>query len=99
MPGISDHNIIFVELDLSPATHTQTPRKIPLYKKARWDSMKEDIATLNQTIKSMAENNTDINAIWDKFTTTLKTSIQQHIPHKSARPRETLIDHHGLTRK
>lgn len=89
MPGISDHDTVFVELDLSPVTHTQTPRKIPLYKKARWDSMKEDMATLHQTIKSMAENNTDINTIWDKFTTTLKTSIQQHIAHKTARPRET----------
>jgi hypothetical protein len=91
MPGISDYDYdtVFVELGLSPVTHTQTPRKFPLYKKARLESMKEDMATLHQTTKSMAENNTDINTIWDKFTTTLKTSIQQHTPHKTARPRET----------
>ena len=37
----------------------------------------------------MAEKNTNINAIWHKFTTSLKTTKQQHIPHKTARPRET----------
>ena len=35
MPGISDHYIVFVELDLSPNIHIKTPRKTPLYKKAR----------------------------------------------------------------
>ena len=37
--GISDHNIPLVELDVRPVRRRQRPRKIHLYKKAKWDAM------------------------------------------------------------
>jgi hypothetical protein len=95
MLGMSDHDTDFIELDLSRVTHTQTPRKIPLYKKGRWDSMKKDIATLHQTTKSMAENNTHINSTWIKFTTTLK---QEHNNICLTKLLDQEKHHHGLTR-
>jgi hypothetical protein len=42
-PGISDHNIVYTEMNMSSAINTQKPRKIPIYRKAKWDSMKEDV--------------------------------------------------------
>ena len=32
MPGLSDHNIVFTELDINPQRAKQKPRDIPLYK-------------------------------------------------------------------
>ena len=48
MPGISDHDIVFAEFDLRPVKHSQKPRQIPLYKKAKWDLIREDMAQLSQ---------------------------------------------------
>ena len=36
MQGLSDHEVVFVELNVSPVK-IQHPRKIPLYSKANWD--------------------------------------------------------------
>ena len=34
IPGISDHNCLLVEGDISPIINNQSKRQIPLYKKA-----------------------------------------------------------------
>ena len=44
IPGISDHDAVYAEIDIKPVRHKQTPRKISLYKKASWDSMKTDMS-------------------------------------------------------
>ena len=39
LPGISDHDVVFTEIDVSPKKNVQKPRKIPLYKKADWERL------------------------------------------------------------
>jgi hypothetical protein len=34
-PGISDHDIVYAEMNMNSAINTQKPRKIPIYKKAK----------------------------------------------------------------
>ena len=58
IPGISDHDIVFAEVDLKIKQKTQKPRSIPLYKKAKWDTMKEEISDLHRSIKEHDEINT-----------------------------------------
>lgn len=56
-PGISSsHDAVFTEIDVSPVTHKQVPRNIPLYKQARWDSMRSDSQELDKDIRQMAPN-------------------------------------------
>ena len=31
IPGISEHDVVYAEIDIKPVRHKQTPRKIPLY--------------------------------------------------------------------
>jgi hypothetical protein len=38
-------------LDMNSAINTQKPRKIPIYRKAKWDSMKEDVSNLHRKIQ------------------------------------------------
>lgn len=40
IPGLSDHNIPYCEINIATQKIRQSPRKIPLYKKADWESMK-----------------------------------------------------------
>ena len=43
LPGVSNHNIVFAELDLRPVKYKQKPRQIPLYKRANWDLIRVDM--------------------------------------------------------
>ena len=43
IPGLSDHDIVLTEFALAPIKLKQKPRAIPLYKKANWDTMKQEL--------------------------------------------------------
>ena len=34
LPGVSDHDIVFTELDMRPVLQRQKPRQVPIYRKA-----------------------------------------------------------------
>jgi hypothetical protein len=50
MPRLSDHDIVFTELDINPQRAKQKPRDIPLYKKANWENIKEDLKSIKITV-------------------------------------------------
>jgi hypothetical protein len=66
-PGISDHDIVYAEMNMNSAINTQKPRKIPIYRKAKWDSMKEDVSNLHRKIQQESTNGADINKLWNIF--------------------------------
>ena len=89
MPGISDHDIVFAEMDIRPEKHIQKPRLIPPYKKANWGEIKEDMKALNESITSLySSDTTDVNTMWEHFKDTLQTSLKSHIPHRRAKTKD-----------
>ena len=46
MPGLSDHDIVLVEVNSHPEIIKQVPRDIPLYKKTNWDKLKQSMRDL-----------------------------------------------------
>jgi conjugal transfer/entry exclusion protein len=85
MPGLSDHDIVLIELDINPQRAKQKPRDIPLYKKASWENIKEDLKSIQNTVNTMKEMNHPINSIWDYFQTSLEESIKRNVPIKTTR--------------
>ncbi|KAK3085883.1 hypothetical protein FSP39_009995 [Pinctada imbricata] len=81
MPGISDHDIVFLEFNLTPKKVKQIQRNIPLYKKANWDTIKNEINNMNHKIQQEANIRTT-NELWIIFKTSLNEIIMKHIPHK-----------------
>lgn len=55
-PGISDHNIVYMELDINVDQRKQKLRTIPLYKRANWNSMKEETNKLSSKIEEDEKN-------------------------------------------
>ncbi len=51
-PGISDHDIPLVEIDVKPIKRRQPPKQIPLYRKAQWDKIKEELEEVNEKISN-----------------------------------------------
>ena len=86
LPGISDHDIVFAEMDFRPDKHVQKPRLIPLYKKANWGQIKEDMKSLNETL--YFSDTTDVNTLWEHFKDNLHSSLKSHIPHRRAKTRD-----------
>ena len=85
LPGISDHDIVFAEIDTNIIKKTQKPRNIPLYKKAEWDTIRGDMASTHAKIMEMESDNCSVDDMWEHFRTNLDTSIKANIPHKKVR--------------
>jgi hypothetical protein len=90
LPGISDHDIVFAEVDLKIKTKIQKPRSIPLYKKAKWDTMKEELAGLMDKLNELDNIKTCTNEMWCVFKNHLEEIVKKHVPHKIAKTKESL---------
>jgi hypothetical protein len=76
------HNKFMDIVDVNPQRAKQKPRNMPLYKKANWKNIKEDLKSIRNTVNTMKEMNQPINSIWDHF----QTSLEESIDFQSNRP-------------
>ena len=83
LPGLSDHDIVLVEVNSRPEIIKQVPRDIPLYKKANWDQLKQSMRDLYTEFQSEPAT-TDSQAIGDKFTSRFQQGIDKYIPTRSS---------------
>ncbi|CAG2246260.1 unnamed protein product [Mytilus edulis] len=88
IPGISDDDILFADLKTIPSKQTQKPRKISLYKKAKWDNIKEDLKSINEEITKMNHHDCCTQDMWDYFQNKLENTINTNIPQKTARSKD-----------
>ena len=89
IPGISDHDIVYTELDFRPVRYHQKPRQIPLYNKANWEGMKTDILGIFDQIQQMYNDpNCTTNAMWTLFKQTIVKAINEHIPQKQVKEKD-----------
>ena len=80
-PGISDHDIVFAELNITPTKFKQKPRNIPIYRKAKWEAMKTELDTLYNEMSNKASTCSAEN-LWIDFKTKLESLVKQCIPFK-----------------
>ena len=88
IPGVSDHDAVFLELDMRPVTLCQNRRPIPIYEKAKWDNIRKDLSDVLVTLQDMYSSLNDCaNTMWETFRDKLTGSVLKHIPHKIPKPR------------
>lgn len=81
LPAMSDHYPVFAELSLSAHKIQEKPRTIPLYRKADWDALREDLVNFKfQMDPTMTDN---VDELWSTFSNHLNKSIQKYIPLKT----------------
>ena len=66
IPGISDHDIVFVEMNITPTKLKQKPRQVPIYKKANWETMKLELDNLYLKLAENA-NKLSTENLWTDF--------------------------------
>ena len=72
---------------IAPLKRKQVPRKVPIYKKPDWDSLKTAMKDLHERMVLM--DYTDTEALWKTFLSTLKEAVQEHIPHQQLRAKDS----------
>ena len=89
IPGLSDHDIVYAEVDLLPARSKQRPRQIPLCKKAKWDNVRNDLNDIHHKIQEMNEEGRNVDEMWTHFQIHLEKSVKTNIPHKTSRQKDS----------
>jgi hypothetical protein len=95
MPGISDHCIPYLELQLKPVRKKAVQRQIPLYHKADWGSLRTDAGALSDSICAAHTPDSDPEEIWSAFRDGITSLVKQHVPHKtsSTKPHLSWVDY------
>ena len=88
LPGLSDHDIVFTEVNINTKKSIQKTRNIPLYSRANWANMKDDLNKLHEDIIKMKDQKSNVNAMWTRFQTKLEKSIDVNVPKKIARKKD-----------
>ncbi|CAG2220727.1 unnamed protein product [Mytilus edulis] len=81
IPGISDHEIVYIESNLKPRRAKKQPRKVFLYKKANTEQIKEKINNIHLNDITNLENLT-MDELWDNFKTKVLKTMEESIPTK-----------------
>ena len=82
VPGVSDHDIVFVESNIS-ATRSKPPqRKIFLWKRANYVGMKESVNLASASFVAKNKTSTDINQLWGDFKDMCHQAITDNVPTK-----------------
>ena len=74
MPGISDHDIVYAELELFPSRTLQKPREIPLYKKAKWDNLRTDVKDIRTKTYGERRLAWAATSLWNDLPNDIKSS-------------------------
>ena len=89
IPGISDHDCVQVELDISPIRNHQAPRDIPLYGKAKWEEFAKQMENAWGEIDSKKDT-ASANDLWLIFSKAIQEGTKKFIPHKKAKRKDNL---------
>ena len=79
IPGISDHETVYVESSLRPAKIVTPPRQVNCYRKADFYSLKEELRQAKEDFINMAEISS-AEQLWAKFRTLTTELMRKYIP-------------------
>ena len=88
-PGLGDHDVVSAEALLKPTLHKQKPRKVFIFSKADWPTLKAKMKLYLQSFLSNHYGQT-VEQLWTDFTTTLDKLVQECIPAKLIRGKSSL---------
>ena len=82
LPGISDHEIVYVESDVSVKYQRPIRRKIWLWSKADLPSMKEDMNSFSDEFIGKYSIEADVDTMWTEFSSKCTQLMTDYIPSK-----------------
>ena len=87
IPGISDHDIVFCELNVTPISRKQQRRKVWLFNKADWLGMAQHLEhTSNMSNKAYFPSP---NHLWAHIKDAVHDAVVTYIPRKLAKRKDS----------
>ena len=90
IPGLSDHEIVYVKGDIKPIIHRQKRRKVTFYKKADWEGLRQHMANFTESFLVTDDSDLTADDLWQCFRVELNTASVKFISHKLAKSRNGL---------
>ena len=82
LPGLSDHDIVLVDSNITPARQKPPKRLIHLWKKTNIPDMEADLKNNLESAFSTYDTHTPVDTLWTTFKNTCLSNIQKHVPSK-----------------
>ena len=82
IPGISDHEVVFVNINIYPARCKPVKRKIYLWNKANTDQISTMLQAYYSHFNQVFNSSTPIEIMWESFKSNCKSIIENNVPTK-----------------
>ena len=82
LPGLSDHAIVLVDSNITPARQKPPKRLIHLGKKTNIPEMKADLKNNLESAFSTYDTHSPVDTLWTTFRNNCLSNIQKHAPSK-----------------
>ena len=90
LPGIADHDTVYMEMLSYPPKKRQPQRSIPIYTEECKEPLKEAVQRISERIISTFDEMSSAEEVWTEMRSSLNQALSDHVPHKRTRPKPSL---------
>ena len=83
MPGLSDHDVVYLEYATQPSRVVYPKRVVPRYNQADWPGLRSAVSLLSDSIVASYTVSDDAELIWEQLRDGLKSAVSTFVPHKT----------------
>ena len=90
VPGISDHDAVLFEVNMSPKCPPKPPRDLLQFHKADFDGLRSHLSSFATTYLDSNPVNRSVDENWNIIAEGIKEAIDNYIPHKISKAKRHL---------
>ena len=87
LPGLGDHEIVYIDTDISAKLNKPVKRKIYIWKKANKDKLEDQASEMVKQFKEKFSLDRAINEMWNFFKSNILKILQESVPSKMSSSR------------
>ena len=89
LPGISDHESVYMELDIHPQRKRQPQRLIPIYTEESIKLLKNAVSKLSDNITNKFNETSEVEELWIEIRDGLKKALTDNVYHKKTKTKQS----------
>eukprot|EP00745_Piridium_sociabile_P038619 TRINITY_DN7074_c0_g1_i3.p1 TRINITY_DN7074_c0_g1~~TRINITY_DN7074_c0_g1_i3.p1 ORF type:complete len:816 (+),score=128.54 TRINITY_DN7074_c0_g1_i3:312-2759(+) len=91
LPGISDHDVVYIDSDIEAQRPKPVKRKILLWKRANFEELKTHAAAFRDLFMSKYTPTSSVAEMWTDIKAHLLESMEKHVPSKMSTSRHNQV--------
>ena len=90
LPGLSDHDAVYMEVQIHPPKRRQPKRRIPLYTEECIGPLREAVTELSENIIENHSLESNVETVWNELKDGLLQACEDHVRHKITKSKSSL---------